>query len=193
MYAHMKDRCRGSLHRPYVSGGGRGSDIEQIGNYTCILIAEVHYLTCTSHICTFSVTSALLVPLGQVLRHSEPALCLIVCVPRLAVAVTTGTVCGKQDLGTVWVGDGSAPQPVLHGGEVRGGHMRVNVVGKKDVQSQENVLSRGRWIGSWVRQNRWWMPGTPHHVHSTLTLSNTAFVVSSQRWMFISILEHWQL
>ena len=53
------------------------------------------------YMCTFSVASALLVPLGQVLRHSEPALCLIVCVPRLAAAVTTGTACGEQDPGTV--------------------------------------------------------------------------------------------
>ena len=50
---------------------------------------------------TLSVASALLVPLGQVLRHSEPALCLITCVPWLAVAVTTGTACGDQDLGTI--------------------------------------------------------------------------------------------
>ena len=63
---------------------------------------------------TLSVASALLVPLGQVLRHSEPALCLITCVPWLAVAVTTGTACGDQDLGTLGVGDGSGPQPILH-------------------------------------------------------------------------------
>ena len=52
-------------------------------------------------ICTFSVSSALLVPLGHVLRHSEPTLYCTVCVPRLAVAVTTGTACGEQDLGTI--------------------------------------------------------------------------------------------
>ena len=53
-----------------------------------------------SHL-TFSVASALLVPLGQVLRHSEPALCLIICVPWLAAAVTTGTACAEQGLGTI--------------------------------------------------------------------------------------------
>ena len=50
---------------------------------------------------TLSVASALPVSLGQVLRHSEPALCIITGVPRLAAAVTTGTACGDQDLGTI--------------------------------------------------------------------------------------------
>ena len=53
------------------------------------------------HILTLSVAGALSVPLGQVLRHSEPALGLVVCVPQLAAAVTMGTACGEQDLVTL--------------------------------------------------------------------------------------------
>ena len=86
---------------------------------------------------TLSVASALLVPLGQVLRHSEPALCFITCVPRLAAAVTTGTACGDQDPVTCRVGDGSAPQPILYG--TRKGEMaREEVVGYKGEGSGAN-------------------------------------------------------
>ena len=55
----------------------------------------------TFKILTLSIASALLVHLGHVLRHSEPALSFAVCVPQLAAAVTTGTACGEQDLNTV--------------------------------------------------------------------------------------------
>jgi len=48
-----------------------------------------------------SVAGALVVSLGHILRHSEPAVSLAVCIPYLAVAVTTGTACGEQDLVTL--------------------------------------------------------------------------------------------
>ena len=42
-------QMQGQLTQTLRKWRGRGSDIEQNGNYTCIFIAEVHYFTCTSH------------------------------------------------------------------------------------------------------------------------------------------------
>ena len=80
--------------------GGEGEGISHMnGHYLQgVYVAE---RTLFHMLRTLSVASALLVPLGQVLRHSEPALCLIVCVPQLTATVTTGTACGEQVLGTV--------------------------------------------------------------------------------------------